>query len=240
MSEKIQKILARAGVASRRAAEDLLRANKVTLNGKPAKLGDRATADDIIAVNGKVIDTTVPDRIVLLYHKPEGVLCSRKDDQGERPLIFDQLPNCPEGRWLYVGRLDLNSSGLMLITNDGSLANNLMHPSKHVLRTYRARVIGELPDMAIKRLRQGVQLEDGKAKFNSIKATGHAGGKNRWYEVTIAEGRNRIVRRMFEAVNCTVSRLMRTKLGPIALPRDLPPGASVQLSSQQLQDLLNI
>ena len=234
MSEKLQKILARAGVASRRAAEELIKANKVTVNGKAAKLGDRATAADAIAVHGKIIDTDTPEQIVMLYHKPEGYICSRFDEQG-RPLIFQQLPDCPAGRWLYVGRLDINSSGLLLITNDGSLANKLTHPSKHVPRTYLVRVIGNVDTVAQNKLRNGIKLEDGMARFTKIKQSKKSGsGKNRWYEVTVTEGRNRIVRRMFEAVNCTVNRLVRIKFGNLSLPRDLQPGHSRILDKKEL------
>lgn len=235
MSEKIQKILARAGVASRRNIEEMLRENRIKINGKPAKLGDRATDADILAVDGRVVETTKPDSIVLMYHKPEGVVCSRKDDQG-RPLIFDQLPKCPQGRWLYVGRLDINSSGLILITNDGELANNLMHPSKHVERAYLARVIGDLPAESVQRLIEGVQLEDGIAKFDSIREQRSTSrGRNSWYKVSVHEGRNRIVRRMFEAVNCTVSRLMRVSIGKLTLPRDLQAGQYRELTKQELE-----
>jgi 23S rRNA pseudouridine2605 synthase len=236
MSEKIQKIIARAGVASRRRAEELIAAGKVKVNGNIAKLGDRAEATDEIIVAGNLIKADKPESIVLMYHKPEGVICSRADDQ-ERPLIFEQIPQCPAGRWIYIGRLDVNSSGLMLITNDGEIANNLMHPSKHILRTYLVRVIGELSANNINALLTGVRLEDGMAKFVGIKQRPSAGGKNNWYEVTIAEGRNRIVRRLFEAVNCSVNRLVRIKIGELSLPRELGLGESRELTKREFKSV---
>jgi 23S rRNA pseudouridine2605 synthase len=234
MSEKIQKIIARAGVASRRRAEELITAGQVRVNGKIAKLGDRAELVDEITVAGNLIISDKPESIVLMYHKPEGVICSRADDK-DRPLIFEQLPPCPAGRWIYIGRLDINSSGLMLITNDGEIANNLMHPSKHILRTYLVRVIGDLSATNINALLTGIRLEDGMAKFIGIKQRPSAGGKNNWYEVTVAQGRNRIVRRMFESVNCSVSRLVRIKIGELALPRELDLGASRELTKRELK-----
>lgn len=234
MSEKIQKVLARAGVASRRAVEELIRQNKVTINGKRASLGDRATQDDVLAVNGRVIDTTMPDRIVMMYHKPEGVVCSREDDQ-DRPLIFDQLPECRAGRWLYVGRLDINSSGLLLVTNDGVFANNVIHPSQHLTRTYLVRMIGELSAEDRKKLQDGIELEDGKARFVSIKQTSTGKGRNRWYEVVVEEGRNRIIRRLFEAVNCSVNRLIRIKISNLSMPRDLTVGECRELTRREMK-----
>jgi 23S rRNA pseudouridine2605 synthase len=185
--------------------------------GRPARLGERATADDEIAVDGKRIDLKRASGRVLLYHKPVGELVTRSDPQG-RPTVFSRLP---PGRWVAVGRLDFNSSGLLLFTDDGELANRLMHPRYEVEREYLARVQGAVD---IEKLKHGVSLEDGPAAFERITLEKSGEGTNRWYRVALREGRNREVRRMFEAVGARVSRLQRVRYGPIELPRDLEPG----------------
>lgn len=186
--------------------------------GRLAKLGDRAAASDAIALDGKVLRLSQASKPrVLLYHKPVGELVTRRDPQG-RPTVFDRLP---AGRWVAVGRLDLNSSGLLLFTDSGELANRLMHPRYELEREYLARVQGD-PDL--ERLRRGVQLQDGVAAFTSIRQERAGTGSNRWYRVTLREGRNREVRRLFEAVAARVSRLIRVRYGPVELPADLAPG----------------
>jgi 23S rRNA pseudouridine2605 synthase len=217
-AERLQKLLAAAGLGSRRQIEGWIEAGRVTVGGRVAKLGDRATPSDAIAVDGKpvALQQAAPTR-VLLYHKPVGELVTRHDPQG-RPSVFSRLP---PGRWVAVGRLDLNSSGLLLFTDSGELANRLMHPRHELEREYSARVQGN-PDL--EKLRRGVQLEDGLAAFTSIRQEREATGTNRWYRVVLKEGRNREVRRLFEAVGARVNRLVRVRYGPVELPGNLAPG----------------
>lgn len=205
-------------MGSRREIEGWIEAGRVTLNGQTAKLGDRAAAGDAIAVDGKTVALSAPFKPrVLLYHKPVGEMVTRHDPQG-RPTVFSRLP---PGRWVAVGRLDLNSSGLLLFTDSGELANRLMHPRYELEREYSARVQGN-PDL--ERLRRGVQLEDGVAAFTSIRQEREATGTNRWYRVVLKEGRNREVRRLFEAAGARVNRLVRIRYGPLELPENLAPG----------------
>jgi 23S rRNA pseudouridine2605 synthase len=193
----------------------------VSVNGQLAKLGDRAGPGDSIVVDGKPVRKPSPSTPrVLLYHKPVGELVTRSDPEG-RSTVFAGLP---PGRWIAVGRLDLNSSGLLLFTDSGELANRLMHPRYEVEREYRARVHGRLDEATLERLRRGIPLEDGHAAFDRIERTGEAQGSNRWYRVILREGRNREVRRLFEAVGARVSRLVRVRYGPVTLPGDLAPG----------------
>ena len=199
-----------------------------------AKLGDRAGAGDEIAVDGKAVRLAgkSPGR-VLIYNQPEGELVTRKDPEG-RPTVFDRLP---PGRWVAVGRLDFNSAGLLLFTDDGALANRLMHPRYEVEREYEARVQGALRADDLEKLRRGVQLEDGMAAFTRVDAAREGGGANRWYRVALREGRNREVRRMFEAVGGRVSTLRRVRYGPIELPRDLQAGQWRELAPERVREL---
>ena len=215
--ERLQKLLAAAGLGSRREIESWIEAGRITVGGRVAKLGERATAGDEIDVDGKRVELKAGAGRVLLYHKPAGELVTRSDPQG-RPTVFSRLP---PGRWVAVGRLDLNSSGLLLFTDDGKLANRLMHPRYEVEREYLARVQGAVD---AEKLRRGVQLEDGAAAFERIELERAGEGANRWYRVALREGRNREVRRIFEAVGARVSRLQRVRYGPVELPRDLAPG----------------
>ena len=218
-------MLAAAGLGSRREIEGWIEAGRVTLNGRRAKLGDRATSSDSVAVDGKVVTLSAASAArVLLYHKPVGEMVTRHDPQG-RPTVFSRLP---PGRWVAVGRLDLNSSGLLLFTDSGELANRLMHPRYELEREYSARVQGT-PDL--EKLRHGVHLDDGVAAFTSIRQEREATGTNRWYRVVLKEGRNREVRRLFEAVGARVNRLVRVRYGPVALPADLPPGSWRELAN---------
>jgi 23S rRNA pseudouridine2605 synthase len=222
-AERLQKLLAAAGLGSRRAIEAWIEAGRVTVGGRPAKLGDRAAPGETIAVDGKPVNlskATVPR--VLVYHKPVGELVTRSDPQG-RPTVFSRLP---AGRWVAVGRLDINSAGLLLFTDSGELANRLMHPRYEIEREYVARVHGRLTPEVLEKLRSGVQLDDGPAAFTSIRPVEgrEATGSNAWYRVTLKEGRNREVRRLFETVGAKVNRLMRLRYGPLRLPDDLPPG----------------
>ena len=214
----MQKLLAAAGLGSRRELEVWIEAGRVAVNGQVAKLGDRATRDDRVAVDGKdVVFSKNESSRVLLYNKPVGELVTRSDPEG-RPTVFSRLP---PGRWVAIGRLDLNSAGLLLFTDSGELANRLMHPRYEIEREYRARVHG---DVDLEKLRSGVQLSDGPASFERIETEGPATGANRWYRVMLKEGRNREVRRLFEAVGAQVSRLVRVRYGPVELPADLAPG----------------
>ena len=200
-----------------------------------AKLGDRAEPGQEIAVDAKPVELGASQGRVLLYHKPEGELVTRKDPQG-RPTVFSRLP---PGRWVAVGRLDINSAGLLLFTEDGELANRLMHPRYEIERVYEARVQGRLAPETLDKLRRGVDLEDGPAAFTSLTPIRQEQtGANRWYRVALKEGRNREVRRMFEAVGARVSRLLRVRYGPVELPRDLQPGQWRELASARVKELL--
>ena len=247
--ERIQKLLAAAGAGSRRGIEEWLRAGRLTVNGSVAKLGDRAEPGDTFLLDGKplVLQPAAAGggvqgpgadagATVLLYHKPTGEVTTRHDPQG-RPTVFDRLPPAPSGRWVVVGRLDVNTSGLLLFTNDGALAHRLMHPSFEVQRTYLARVRGTPgPDLPAKLLR-GVMLEDGLARFSAVVARGQSQGHT-WFEVTLGEGRNREVRRAFEALGHEVSRLKRLAYGPFRLPDELSAGKAVIVSGTELAQVL--
>ena len=234
----MQKLLAAAGLGSRREIERWIEDGRVRVNGRVAGLGDKAGSADRIEVDGKpvTVGAQAPAR-VLLYHKPEGELVTRSDPQ-ERRTVFERLPELHGGKWVAVGRLDLNSAGLLLFTNSGSLANRLMHPRYGVEREYAVRVRGGLGDDARRRLLAGIRLEDGLARFQALEPAGRAAGVNRWYRVVLREGRNREVRRLFEAVGLTVSRLTRVRYGPVALPRDLQPGRWRELSPGEVVRLL--
>ena len=238
MSEKLQKVLARAGVGSRREMETVISEGRVSVNGKVATLGDRVDASAAIRVDGHQISVpSVTDVIcrVLAYHKPEGEVCTRHDPEG-RPTVFDRLPRIKDSRWVAVGRLDVNTSGLLLFTTDGELANRLMHPSHEVEREYAVRVFGEVTEGMLQKLRRGVQLEDGPAKFDKITAGGGE-GLNQWFNVTLCEGRNREVRRLWESLEVQVSRLMRIRYGDIKLDKTLPRGGWAELELPQVNYL---
>jgi 23S rRNA pseudouridine2605 synthase len=227
--ERLQKVLAQAGVASRREIEEWVVAGRILVNGLPASLGQKIGPGDRVKVNGKLVPLRFTQRSprVLIYHKPEGEIVSRDDPEG-RPTVFERLPLLRKGRWLAVGRLDFNTSGLLLFTNDGDLANKLMHPRYELEREYAVRLLGELTEEQVKSLTGGIQLEDGAAKFNLLRDEGGEGA-NHWYRVTISEGRNREVRRMFEAIGLTVSRLMRVRYGSVELPSRLKRGMWMEM-----------
>lgn len=241
--EKLQKILARAGFGSRRSVETLISEGLVKVNGRTAKLGDRATPDDKIKVRDQAVKETRLQKQptqVILYNKPEGRVCSRNDDKG-RDTIFEQLPRIINGRWISIGRLDLNTSGLLILTNNGELANRMMHPSYEVEREYTVRVFGEVSDEALKQVFKGVQLDDGPARFTKVSKmqTSEEGESiNKWYKVTIKEGRYREVRRIWEAVGVQVSRLHRVRYGQFTIPRMLRKGKTEALSWKQINQLL--
>ncbi|HMU90571.1 MAG: pseudouridine synthase [Pseudomonadales bacterium] len=237
-TEKLHKALARCGLGSRRALEQLIAEGQVTLNGRVARLGDRVTASDKVTLAGRPVTIRPPVKQqtrLLIYHKPEGEICTRSDPEG-RPTVFSNLPKLPYGRWIAVGRLDLNSSGLMLFTNEGELANRLMHPSTAIDREYLVRVFGELPEGVRERLLTGVQLEDGPARFTDL-GDGGGQGINRWFYVTVMEGRNRLVRRMWESQGIRVSRLKRVRFGPIFLPSAVKQGRYQELERPQIEAL---
>ncbi|GAA5188879.1 23S rRNA pseudouridine(2605) synthase RluB [Ferrimonas gelatinilytica] len=240
MSEKLQKVLARAGHGSRREMEVMIAAGRVSIDGKVAKLGDRVdgSADLKVRIDGHTVSLKGEQDVicrVLAYYKPEGELCSRIDPQG-RPTVFDRLPKVKDSRWVAVGRLDINTSGLLLFTTDGELANRLMHPSREVEREYAIRVFGEVDDEMLNRLRKGVELEDGLAKFKRLHRVGGE-GINTWYHGVLSEGRNREVRRMWESQEVQVSRLMRIRYGDIPLPKGLPRGGWMELPLEQVNYL---
>jgi 23S rRNA pseudouridine2605 synthase len=240
-SIKLHKALADAGCGARREIEEWIAAGRVIVNGDPAHVGQRITAADKVRLNGRLINLKLgSERVprVLLYHKPEGEIVSRDDPQG-RPTVFEKLPRINGGRWIAIGRLDINSCGLLLFTSGGELANRLMHPSHAIEREYAVRVLGPLSDEALQRLREGVMLEDGLAHFERIAAAGGEGA-NHWYNVTLLEGRNREVRRMFETVGVTVSRLMRVRYGPLQLPPGLKRGQTRELEPTEVAALLKL
>lgn len=236
--EKLQKVLARAGYGSRREIEGWIVEGRITVNKQAAKLGDRVSERDDILIDGhppQAHRLAGPKRRVLAYYKPEGEVCTRTDEQG-RATIFDHLPNLRNGRWIAVGRLDISTLGLILLTTDGELAHRLMHPSSEVEREYAVRVLGEVTPEVLQALRQGVPLEDGMAHFDTIQDAGGTGA-NHWYHVVLREGRNREVRRLWESQGVTVSRLTRVRYGPVTLGRRLRAGQWRELESGEVQAL---
>jgi 23S rRNA pseudouridine2605 synthase len=224
--QRLQKLLASAGLGSRRAMEEWIRAGRVTVNGRVAELGLRASPSDEVRVDGEVVTLVSPGaspRRLLLYNKPVGQVTTRSDPQG-RPTVFESLPPTAAGRWISIGRLDIGTSGLLLFTTDGELAHRLMHPSSEIEREYRVTVRGTPPQYALDRLRTGVTLFDGPAKFDVLTPE-NTGDRDASFRVILREGRNREVRRMWEAVGCEISRLSRLRYGPVELPKDLPAGA---------------
>ena len=240
LGEKLQKILARAGQGSRRELEEVIAAGRVSVDGKIASLGDRVVLSSAtkIRIDGHLINIIPTQKEicrVLMYYKPEGELCTRSDPEG-RATVFDRLPRLTGSRWIAVGRLDINTSGLLLFTTDGELANRLMHPSREVEREYSVRVFGNVDEAMLQRLRKGVQLEDGPANFKQIKAVGGT-GINQWFDVTLTEGRNREVRRLWESQEVEVSRLIRIRYGNIKLEKSLPRGGWEEMGLEQVNYL---
>ncbi|PQJ88911.1 23S rRNA pseudouridine(2605) synthase RluB [Aliivibrio sifiae] len=239
MSEKLQKVLARAGLGSRRELETMIQANRVSVDGQIAKLGDRLeNVDSRIRIDGHVVSVKESTDVicrVLAYHKPEGELCTRHDPEGRR-TVFDRLPKIKDSRWVSVGRLDANTAGLLLFTTDGELANRLMHPSRKVEREYMCRVFGEINDKMVKNLVSGVKLEDGEARFEDVMYAGGEGMNHTFY-VVINEGRNREVRRLWDSQGVTVSRLKRVRYGDIFLEKALPRGGWMELELKEVNYL---
>lgn len=225
MPERIQKILANTGLGSRRELEKWISGGEVRLNGRLATLGDKADVDDFLTVRGRyyrVIDDSAARRRVLMYHKPLGEVTTRSDPEG-RKTVFDSLPKLRSGRWITVGRLDINTLGLLLLTDDGELANTLMHPASGIEREYAVRVNGKVADDSLRKMTDGVELEDGLARFDKLWHDG-GDGSNQWYRVIVREGRNREVRRLWESQGLQVSRLIRVRYGPVVLPKWLSRG----------------
>ena len=237
---KLHKVLAEAGLGSRRDMEELIIAGRVSVNGEPAHIGQRILPTDLVRINGKLIQRRVSKRPprVLVYHKPAGEIVSTDDPEG-RPSVFDRLPTMKAGKWLAVGRLDFNTEGLLLFTTSGDLANRLMHPRYGIDREYAVRTLGELEEGMRQKLLSGVELDDGTANFSKI-ADGGGEGVNKWYRVVIGEGRNREVRRMFEAIGLTVSRLIRTRYGTMTLPASLKRGRWEEMDEHAVRDLLTV
>ena len=239
--ERIQKLLAQAGVGSRRQVEKWILDGAIQVNGDVAKLGDKITTRDIVKLRGKPVKLAGKlevDTQVLIYHKPTGEIVSKRDPEG-RPSVFKRLPRLKMGRWIAVGRLDLNTQGLLMFTNDGELANKLMHPSQQIDREYAVRVMGAVNHEMLDRLVNGVELEDGKARFEDVQESGGE-GVNRWFHVVVAEGRNRVVRRLWESQGCKVSRLIRVRYGTVFLPPGLPAGQHQLLDKKEVQALKSL
>ena len=236
--EKLQKVLARAGLGSRRDIEQWITDGRVKVNGAIANLGARVEPRDAISVDGQLLrreDAQVVRR-VLIYNKPEGEICTRDDPEG-RPTVFDRLPRPKEGRWINIGRLDINTTGLLLFTTDGELANRLMHPSYEMDREYAVRVRGEVTEEMIEQLKAGVMLEDGPAKFTDIKEAPGGDGLNHWFHCVVMEGRNREVRRLWESQGVVVSRLKRVRFGPVFMTSDLPMGRWREMGQREVDIL---
>lgn len=234
--EKLQKVLARAGLGSRREMERWIEARRVVVDGKMAALGDRVDGRARITVDGKLLKPpALEETRCILYHKPTGEVCTRKDPQGRR-TVFERLPKLKSGRWISIGRLDYNTSGLLLFSTDGELANALMHPSANIEREYMVRVMGEVDDDMLLRMTEGVMLEDGVAKFADIQPSG-GDGINRWFYVVLMEGRNREVRRLWESQGLTVSRLKRVRYGDVFIPSKVKQGQWIELPRKEVKSL---
>ncbi len=234
--EKLQKVLARTGLGSRREMERWIESGRVQVNGKPASLGDRVRGNARIVVDGKPVNLTHRQEVrCILYHKPVGEVCSRKDPQGRR-TVFERLPKLKSGRWISIGRLDYNTSGLLLFTTDGELANSLMHPSANIEREYMVRVMGGVAPEILQTLQDGVMLDDGMARFTDIQ-DGGGDGINHWYYVVIMEGRNREVRRLWESQGLTVSRLKRVRYGEVFIPSKVKAGQWIELDRKEAKSL---
>lgn len=241
VNEKLQKVLARSGLGSRREVETWISAGEIEVNGQVATLGDRITEEDQVSVKGRRVKLKWSQQIqrrVLMYNKQEGELVTRKDPEGRR-TVFDALPRLQAERWIAIGRLDINTSGLLLFTNDGELANRLMHPSMQVEREYAVRVMGEVTDEMLQRLQEGVMLEDGLARFTRVQAVGGE-GINTWFHVVLAEGRNREVRRLWESQGVMVSRLKRVRYANVILGRGLKLGQWTELNLDETNALARL
>lgn len=237
-SQKLQKVLAQAGLGSRRDMERWIQEGRVTVNGEVAAIGTRVGPEDLIKVGRRIVRWPAPERLprVLLYHKPEGEIVTRDDPEG-RDTVFAKLPRLRGAKWLAVGRLDYNTCGLLIFTTSGELANRMMHPSFAIEREYAVRILGELSFEQIAKLKAGIMLADGSARCEALADEGGE-GSNHWYRLMLKEGRNRIVRRMFEALGLTISRLMRVRFGIVSLPPRLKRGQLIELTDAEIRRLL--
>jgi 23S rRNA pseudouridine2605 synthase len=238
MTEKLQKVLARQGLGSRREIERWIADGRIKVNKETATLGDRVAGDENITLDGKRLRLKPPEEQhprVIVYHKDVGTICSRTDDN-ERRTVFEDFPKVHNGRWILIGRLDVTTTGLLLATTDGELANRLMHPRYEIKREYAVRVYGEVTAEMLQRLQEGVELDDGPAHFDVIEPVGGE-GRNQWFTVVLHEGRNREVRRLWETQGVQVNRLARNRFGPVALPRRLKRGDWEELAQPQVEQL---
>ena len=236
--QRLHKLLALAGLGSRRDMETLIASGRITINGKPAQVGAGVVPSDVVRLDSRPLRLPFEPELpkVLLYHKPEGEIVSQ-DDPEKRSTVFDKLPHIKGGKWIAIGRLDMNTSGLLMFTTSGELANHFMHPRYEVEREYAVRIFGELTEGQMLQLTQGIELEDGPASFDAIQPQGGE-GSNHWYQVTLREGRNREVRRLFEAFQLPVSRLIRVRFGPVNLPPRLKRGMMLELQPKEILGLL--
>jgi 23S rRNA pseudouridine2605 synthase len=239
MSQKLQKILANQGLGSRRTMEKWISEGHIRVNGEVATLGDRVEDDDTIQVDGRTLSQKKTRHRHLLYNKPAGEICSRDDPQG-RPSVYRKLPKLKNQRWISIGRLDFNTSGLLLFTTDGVLANKLMHPSTSIDREYAVRVLGNVSVNALQNMREGVLLEDGVAMFTDIQKSPESEGANQWYYVVLMEGKNREVRRLWESQGLSVSRLKRVRFGSFFVPSSVKVGRFVELEKPEVDDLYEL
>lgn len=240
-SEKLQKILANAGLGSRREIEKWISAGRVSVNGSISELGERATDKDTIRVDGRVIKIKPSDEVytrILAYHKPLDEVSTQKDPE-DRPTVFDSLPRTSFGRWVSIGRLDINTTGLLLFTNNGELAHRLMHPSYQVERKYAVRIHGQVTDEMIENLKTGVLIDGDMCQFNYIQLGG-GDGSNQWYEVGLSEGKNREVRKLWVSQGVDVSRLIRIQYGPVELPKSLSRGRWRDLDEEQIKQVADL
>jgi 23S rRNA pseudouridine2605 synthase len=234
--QRLHKVLASCGFGSRRAMEEMIIAGRITVNREPAEVGQKVGPGDEVRINGELVKVrfSEPRPRILMYHKPAGEIVTRDDPEG-RPTVFEKLPNIGNGKWINVGRLDYNTEGLMLFTNSGELANRLMHPRYEVEREYAVRIMGRLTDEQMLALTTGVELEDGPAKCESVAdGGGEEDGANHWYHVVLKEGRNREVRRLFETLGLTVSRLIRTRYGTLAMPSVMKRADTLELEPTEV------
>ncbi len=239
---RLHKLLANAGIGSRRTIESWIKDGKIEVNGKCAVIGQQVTMQDKVKVDGRLItfeNTEAEATRVIIYNKPEGEICSRVTEEF-KSSVFDNLPPLDVGRWVMVGRLDVNTSGLLLFTNNGELAHRLMHPSFEVNRQYAVRVIGDVTQDSLFKMRNGVMLSTGMSRFKDIMARPAGDGANQWYNVSLAQGKYREVRELFASQGCTVSRLIRIKYGTVSLPRELKKGKWQELPETKVQELLKL